>query len=468
MNFASATFLLFYAVLFIAYWLLPGARARKLLLLAASYYFYMSWDMEFAALIAFSTAVDFSIGLVLARTQVVSRRKAALLTSLTVNLGLLCYFKYAGFFVESAYSLLTSLGVTLQPIELQIILPVGISFYTFQTLSYTIDVYRRQLEPVRDPLDFSLFVAFFPQLVAGPIVRASHFLPQLRDPKRFAWATCRSGWQRIIIGLAKKTALADSFALVSNEVFAAPEQFGFLGCWFGVVAFALQIYCDFSAYSDIAIGTAQTFGYHIPENFKHPYIACNVRDFWRRWHISLSTWLRDYVYIPLGGSRQGPARSSLNLMATMFLGGLWHGAAWTFVAWGVLHGSMLAIHRAIDRLGARNEARRFGPIWGIPVTFVLVCFGWVLFRAESFGDASTILQGLLGLRHVDQPPALRTPVVTLLVAMLLVHAWAATCERRGWHWSPPLAIRTAFITLCAGLVLALAQRNALEFIYFQF
>ncbi len=463
MSFASGNFLLFYLVLQVVYWVLPIARVRKSLLLVASYYFYMSWDVEFAGLIAVSTLVDYSVGLVLGSTAASKKRKAALCVSLAVNLGLLAYFKYAGFFVESMRELLSSLGVAVQPMELEIVLPVGISFYTFQTLSYTIDVYRGKLKPTRDLPDFALFVAFFPQLVAGPIVRASEFLPQLSVAQRLQWSRQFAAWQRILIGLAKKIVLADSFALVANQVFSEPEAYGFVGTWCGVLAFALQIYCDFSAYSDIAIGAAASFGYQLPENFRYPYLAGSIREFWRRWHISLSTWLRDYLYISLGGNRRGGLQATRNLMITMFLGGLWHGAAWTFVVWGIFHGSLLAIHRV--------WSARFGEMtrWlGVPMTFGVVCMGWVLFRAETFGDAGVVFEGMLGVREVAHSPSLRQPVLRLGCVMLLVHLVVAWKERYAPTASWPLTWRVAQATLCAGLIVAYYEGQAEAFIYFQF
>ena len=472
MNFPSGTFLLFFAVVFALHWALPRPRMRKVLLLGASYYFYMSWNVQLVGLILLSTIVDYVVGLAMARAETPRARRGYLLVSLAVNLGLLGYFKYAGFFVESFGELLVGLGLQANTASLEIILPVGISFYTFQTLSYTIDIYRRSLQPTRDVLDFALFVAFFPQLVAGPIVRASHFLPQLVKPARWDGARAAGGLQRMIIGLAKKVVLADSFALVANEVFASPESFGFLGSWFGVVAFAFQIYCDFSAYSDIAIGAAATLGYDIPENFAHPYVAGNIREFWRRWHMSLSTWLRDYLYIPLGGSRRGAVRARLNLLITMFLGGLWHGAAWTFVAWGVFHGLLLGVQRWIDERRPGGGGAPRSTAIGIVPTFALVCLGWVLFRAETFADAALLYRNLFGLRSVAESPMLRTPVLWLALAMVVVHAWVAVTERRALagRGAPawPLLLRTAFLTVCIGGIVAFFRIEGEAFIYFQF
>jgi alginate O-acetyltransferase complex protein AlgI len=477
-NFPSGTFLLFFVVVFAAHWALPRPRWRKVLLLAASYYFYMSWNVELVVLILLSTVVDYVVGLRLAAAETPRARRGYLLVSLVVNLGLLGYFKYAGFFVESFGELLASLGMQANTASLEIILPVGISFYTFQTLSYTIDIYRKSLQPTRDLLDFALFVAFFPQLVAGPIVRASHFLPQLATPVRWDRARAAAGLQRMVIGLAKKIVLADSFAIVANEVFASPESFGFAGSWFGVIAFAFQIYCDFSAYSDIAIGAAATLGYEIPENFAHPYVAGNIREFWRRWHMSLSTWLRDYLYIPLGGSRRGATRARLNLLITMFLGGLWHGAAWTFVAWGVFHGLLLGVQRWIDERRPGGAGKPRSSVVGIVPTFALVCLGWVLFRAETFADAALLYRNLFGLRSVADSPMLRTPVLWMVLAMVIVHVQVHFAERRALAARPapaapaapawPLLWRTAFLTLCVGGIVAFFRDDGVAFIYFQF
>jgi len=465
MNFATQDFLVFYAVVFACYWLVRHQRARKVLLLLASYYFYMCWNPKLVVLIWASTLLDFGMGQVLARTDRRGLRKAALIASCVGNLGLLGIFKYAGFFAESFAIMANRLGFHMSPVELKIVLPVGISFYTFQTMSYTIDLYRRRIPACHSPLDFALFVAFFPQLVAGPILRASHFLPQLQGERRWSWQRFRCGMWRFVRGLAKKVIIADSLALVVvDPMFHTPEKYGFLGSWTGVICFAVQIYCDFSGYSDVAIGTAAMLGYHVPENFDHPYLARGLRDFWRRWHISLSTWLRDYLYIPLGGNRRGRRRTLINLMLTMLLGGLWHGAAWTFIAWGAYHGGLLATERKLQERGVKPDRLAFP---SIVITCFLVCFGWALFRADSFGDARTVVAGMLGLRGLGGLDGLRVAALWLVAVVFVTHALAFVKERWGYDWQRPLIVRAALATGCAVGIPAFWYM-AQPFIYFQF
>jgi len=472
MNFATIQFISFYVVVVCLYWSIPNRRLRKVLLLIASYYFYMSWNAKLVTLILASTILDFTAGRVMARSASQTRRTAALVASCVGNLGLLAVFKYANFFASSFQELVSLFGLTASPVELNIVLPVGISFYTFQTLSYTIDLYRRRLDPCHDFLDFALFVAFFPQLVAGPIVRARHFLPQLAIDHRWSWARLRSGLWRMLVGLAKKVVIADTLALTVDQVFADPQQYGFALSWVGVVAFAFQIYADFSAYSDIAIGAGRILGYDIPENFRHPYLATNVREFWQRWHISLSTWLRDYLYIPLGGSRGGSGATYRNLMTTMILGGLWHGASWTFVAWGLYQGGMLCLARLIGGALGRPESPaadgpliRFGQIL---FTFIITCFGWVLFRAETFGDAATIILSMVGAGNTDTSGTLRLSVLWVMGLVVLTHVLAALREQDRFDWTRTLFVRAVVMTGCVLGILTFGRAHPSAFIYFQF
>ena len=332
--------------------------------------------------------------------------------SLALNLGLLGVFKYYGFFVESARGLLDALGIALHARVPEIVLPVGISFYTFQTLSYTIDVYRRRIEPLHSLPDFALFVSFFPQLVAGPIVRASDFLPQLERRPRWADVAVRRALVLFLVGFVKKACIADGVAPVVDRVFAHPALWTSSAVWTAVLLYAVQIYCDFSGYTDMAIACAELLGFRLEKNFDFPYVARSVTEFWRRWHISLSGWLRDYLYIPLGGNRGGRLATHRNLLLTMLLGGLWHGAAWTFVAWGGLHGVALAAHKEWRRWlgggsggGPRPDLRRRLPELPAPVaagagwaaTFVWVCLAWIFFRAQSFADAAVLVRSFFGV-----------------------------------------------------------------------
>jgi D-alanyl-lipoteichoic acid acyltransferase DltB (MBOAT superfamily) len=368
------------------------ARTRKAFLLAASYLFYAAYNPAFTVLLLFSTAVDYVLAGRMVRAVTPGYRRFLLLISLFVNLGLLGVFKYGAFLVESFHALIgVHFGMARPGIE--IFLPVGISFYTFQTLSYTIDVYRGRLEPCRNLLDFALYVSFFPQLVAGPIVRAVQFLPQLGHLHNPSEQRVEYGILRIAIGLVKKIFLADVLGAYVDVVFGTPVHFGAGNLLLAIYAYAYQIYFDFSAYSDIAIGLGAIFGLTIPENFDRPYLSTSPREFWKRWHITLSTWLRDYLYISLGGNRFGQWATMRNLMITMLLGGLWHGAAWTFVAWGAYHGLLLVAQHAAENRGWHAPFEL--PVWlRRVITFHLVVLGWVVFRAASFADAVTILHGL--------------------------------------------------------------------------
>jgi len=434
MLFTEPIFFLFFPVVLAGAWALgrfaSSGRPRKLWLLAASYLFYAAWDWRFLSLIAASTLVDYGVGRALERTQASARRRAWLVVSLVLNLGLLGVFKYYGFFVESARGLLDALGIALDARVPEIVLPVGISFYTFQTLSYTIDVYRRRIEPLHSLPDFALFVSFFPQLVAGPIVRASDFLPQLDRRPRWADVAVRRALVLFLVGFVKKACIADGVAPVVDRVFAHPAIWTSSAVWTAVLLYAVQIYCDFSGYTDMAIACAELLGFRLEKNFDFPYIARSVTEFWRRWHISLSGWLRDYLYIPLGGNRGGRLATHRNLLITMLLGGLWHGAAWTFVVWGALHGVALALHKEWRRWrqGAVPGARRLtlphlpaplGVGLGWAVTFVWVCLAWIFFRAQSFADAAVLVRAfawLPGPGTLDLPRAWLLLVVVLGVA----------------------------------------------------
>ncbi|MBW2619227.1 MAG: MBOAT family protein, partial [Deltaproteobacteria bacterium] len=390
MLFTQVEFLIFFGVVLAFLAVVRHNRSRKIFLLAASYYFYAYWDWRFLGLLVFSTLVDFGVGQGLKRTQAGRSRKALLVASLVCNLGILGFFKYYNFFVESLTGLLSPLGLNLS--TLPIILPIGISFYTFQKLSYTIDLYRGRIEACDDPFDFALFVGFFPQLVAGPIVRAAHLLPQFKARRNLSWDQAASGGRQFVLGFFKKVFIADRIAFGVDVVFENPAAFGPAAVWLAVLGFAVQIYCDFSGYSDMAIGAARMMGYDLPVNFRLPYLAVSPRDFWRRWHITLSTWLRDYLYIPLGGNRKGRGRTYLNLMLTMLLGGLWHGAGLTFVFWGAWHGLALAGDRFLRSVTDKEEAGRAGKVLGWLVTLLIVLVGWVFFRAESFSKAFIMLR----------------------------------------------------------------------------
>jgi alginate O-acetyltransferase complex protein AlgI len=474
MLFCSEQFLLFFAIVFVAYWAMPWHRARVGLLLAASLYFYASWNHWLAGIIAVSTALDYAIGCGLEGSSSSWRRKALLSLSLAGNLGLLVYFKYANFFLQSAEDAVRAAGGSVSLPVLRVILPIGISFYTFEAINYTVDVYRRRVRAERNLLHFMLFITFFPHLVAGPIVRARDFLPQISRRKRWSWARLELGAQYLLVGLFKKLAIADHLALLSDPVFAEPAKYGSGAVWLATVAYALQIYCDFSGYSDMALGTAHMLGYKLAQNFNLPYLAANVAEFWHRWHISLSTWLRDYLFIPLGGSRGSKSRVYRNLMITMVLGGLWHGASWTFVFWGFLHGLLLILHRAFlgfCRPRPQLEAALHtlaGTTLRRAATFLCVAFCWIFFRATTFGAALEMLRRLV-LPHAGLGPPL--PALSLWYTLGLFVVCYAVAHNGLWkRLSARLPAPVLGLGYAAALSLALllAPGTTKTFIYFQF
>ncbi|QTN31998.1 MBOAT family protein [Akkermansiaceae bacterium] len=476
MLFNSYTFWIFFGLVALLYRFLDHRRRNHLLLLA-SYVFYGYWDWRFLGLIAISTLIDFVAAQRIADAEGhARRRKAWLMVSISANLGLLGIFKYLGFFVTEFNTLMERIGLAGPLPGIDLILPVGISFYTFQTLSYTIDVYRGHTQPARGLMDFSLYVTFFPQLVAGPIERSSHLLPQVVNPRKpLDGERFREGLYYVLNGLFRKVVIADNMALIANHVFSQPP--GELSGWqvmLGVYAFAFQIYGDFSGYSSIAQGTAKWLGFDLMDNFRNPYFAKSPQEFWQRWHISLSSWLRDYLYIPLGGNRNGTILTYRNLTLTMLLGGLWHGAAWTFVIWGAIHGLWLAAHRlATSGRGRDGKAVRGGKPWALArmlVTFHIVCLCWLFFRADSAGQAVSML-GQLSLGGW-QWGALENGIASLMALYLApLLAYEFWCERKGdllaltrahWGW------RAAAYLYILWMILFFGSPVQQEFIYFRF
>lgn len=465
MLFNSQVFAVFFAAVFGAYWLLSKhLGARVWLLLVASYVFYGYWNWYLLALIFSSTAIDYVLGLAIGASTDPKRRKLFLIVSLVTNLGLLGFFKYWNFFAREASAALEALGLPGSLPVLQILLPVGISFYTFQTLSYTIDVYRGSLQPERSFPRFALFVSFFPQLVAGPIVRASDFLPQIGKPPRLKPAAFESGLALFFWGLAKKVLIADYLGRTLVDPFwAEPAGYGGWASAIGIYGYAFQIYGDFSGYSDMAIGTARMLGFELCENFNAPYRSASPREFWTRWHISLSSWLRDYLYVPLGGNRRGALITYRNLALTMLLGGLWHGASWMFVLWGAYHGAILIGDRLLDLREPKSELAR---LLRIALMFQLTCLGWVFFRSATPDDAWAVLGSLGAARGAGAVPAL---------------AWIALACAALTHFPPrPLIerVRARFLALpglaqgavYAALIGLVVNASSAEtpFIYFQF
>lgn len=473
MLFNSFEFLIFFPLVLALYYAL-SLRGQNLWLLLASYFFYGWWDWRFCSLLAFSTVLDYFCALSMARWP--KRKRIGLTVSMVASLGILGFFKYFNFFVDTAAVALSALGFEPHLPVLRIILPVGISFYTFQTMSYTIDVYRGHLAPTRSLLNFALYVSFFPQLVAGPIERATHLLKQFSVPRIVTRPMIESGCILILIGLFRKVVIADGVAPMVNAIFAASATASWINLVAGAMLFAIQIYCDFAGYSDIARGAARLIGIELMVNFTQPYLSRNITEFWRRWHISLSTWLRDYLYIPLGGNRYGIFNTYRNLMLTMLIGGLWHGARWNFVIWGGLHGIYLALHKlwlslrkatpdvgALPRLTLRSLA-------GILFTFLLVDFAWIFFRSATLSEALGFIRGILTLRG-----GLEAVPVNLLAKLAFYAALVFFIDRPAyvrnrqealldWPW---FARGTTYAFLLFLLIL-LRPLNDTPFIYFQF
>jgi alginate O-acetyltransferase complex protein AlgI len=482
MSFVSLTFFIFLPLVFALHWARASRRWQNCVILVASYFFYGWWDWRFCLLMLASSLVDYAAGIAIYQSSSAFRRKVYLAAALSANLAVLGFFKYFGFFVDSLAIALSTVGIEIGTVSFAIILPVGVSFYTFQTMSYTIDIYRGHFEPQRSVVDYLSFVSFFPQLVAGPIERATHLLPQFRVEREFSFDLARDGMRLILWGFLKKMLVADNLAPFVETTFAGAQTATGAALILATIFFSFQIYADFSAYSDIATGTAALFGITLMRNFAYPYFSQSITEFWRRWHISLSSWFRDYVYFPLGGSRVSKAACCRNLMIICLMSGLWHGAAWTFVAWGFLHGTYLVLERLSGRNrlapspdntpggeaiipGMRTLVRMAG-------TYFLVYLAWVFFRAESMGDAFLIFR-----RMMTEPGSWGEAAelfteqkwACVLVASLAITEWIG---RR--HWNPlryenlPLVLRWTCYTAAVWLVLLFGTRQTSEFIYFRF
>jgi len=475
MLFNSHSFILFVCLVLALHYAPLTWRVKKFNLLVASYLFYSAWNPPFVLLLVISTLVDWFVGRGIYYAVALWKKRLLVGVSLAVNLGLLGFFKYGTFLLDNFRALLAAAGVDYVPPDVDIILPVGISFYTFQTLSYTLDIYLYRQRPWHSFLDYAMYVTFFPQLVAGPIVRAYAFLPQCGEPRRATAARFAWGAALFVVGLFEKVVIADGLlAPIADQGYDGQMPLTMLAAWCGTLAFAGQIFCDFAGYSTCAIGVAMCLGFALPDNFRYPYAAIGFSDFWRRWHISLSTWLRDYLYIPLGGNRRGTIRTYVNLMVTMLLGGLWHGASWTFVFWGGLHGLYLVVERWLRRhifLPAPEVERDRGNFAAALATFVLACFTWVFFRAETFAQAFSLSSAMLGWTAAGAgSPFGRLEVLetfTTLGLMLIIHyrlrnsSLESAAERLPW-W-----LRAAAL---AGMLLAIVTMPGEDraFIYFQF
>jgi alginate O-acetyltransferase complex protein AlgI len=471
MVFNSLTFVAFFACVLVVHNLPLAWTWRKVNLLLASYLFYSAWNPPFVILLWISTVVDWyaAQGLVKAKRERV--RHAWMLLSVIANLGMLGYFKYGQFLLDNFAALLHAAGIAYQPAPHDIVLPVGISFYTFATLSYTLDVYLRRAEPAENFLDYALFVTFFPHLVAGPIMRPTELVPQFEQPRRANADQLRFGLALMTLGLFNKVVLADSFlAPVAEHVYDAQAIPGALDAWAATLAFSGQIFCDFAGYSTTAIGAALCLGFAMPDNFRFPYAAVGFSDFWRRWHITLSSWLRDYLYIPLGGNRHGERRTYAALMATMLLGGLWHGASWTFVAWGGLHGAYLSAERFLRKRFANYRPGAIALILFGLATWMLVNVTWVFFRAKTFDKAWTVLRGMVGANAAAKPilESFYLISVAVIVGGILLAHW--TMRKRTLESvvarAHPAAISAVWALLAFAIVAA--QGSGAAFIYFQF
>ncbi len=472
MLFNSLQFAAFFLVVYSLYLMLDHKQQNRMLLVA-SYFFYGSWDWRFLSLIFISTVLDYFCGIKVYESKDKKKRKFFLIMSIIGNLSMLGFFKYFNFFASNLQELFSYFGIYLHPNFLHIILPVGISFYTFQTMSYTIDIYRKQLKPTRNFLDLALFVSFFPQLIAGPIERAKHLLPQILSPRSITWAKFYKGVYLIFWGLFMKVFVADNLSYIVDPLFASAEPYNGFSVLIALYAFAFQIFCDFAGYSNIARGLGKVMGFDIMVNFNVPYFSLNPREFWQRWHISLSTWLRDYVYIPLGGNRRGALIIYRNLAITMLLGGLWHGAAWTFIAWGAYQGILLIIHRLSTPLLAKIPSpknfilNRAWFIVRIVIFFNIVCMGWLLFRAESLNQAFIMLKSVIYNFHFTRGSGLAR--LGLFTSLLLIVQFI---QYRKDDLMAMLkfnrTVRFAFYYLFLILIVFFGVLNQNQFIYFQF
>jgi alginate O-acetyltransferase complex protein AlgI len=479
MTFTTLTFLIFFVAVFALYWSLRNRMAQNVLLVIASYVFYGWWDWRFCWLMLASSLLDYFVGLGLDRGTNERKRKWLLALGMCGNLSMLCYFKYFNFFAENLQIAAASVGWNLDVPTLRFVLPVGISFYTFQTMSYSIDIYRRQLPATRNLIDYLAYVSFFPQLVAGPIERGIHLLPQFGRERRFNYDMATDGCRQMMWGFLKKMIVADNLAPLVDRAFSTPAACSGAELLAATLFFAVQIYCDFSAYSEIASGTARLFGFDLMRNFSTPYFSTSMREFWRRWHISLSTWFRDYVYLSLGGGRVSRPRKVFNVMTTFLLSGFWHGATWNFVAWGALHGlavlpEMLSAP-SVEPRPARHAVVRAAQMLAV---FVVVCVGWILFRAANLRDASLILQEIVPLLvqidtwftvvlYADRGPMGRA----LLVAIVLMFAveWMQRDKPHALHLKEwPTPARWAVYLSGTALLLFYGTFSTSSFIYFQF
>jgi alginate O-acetyltransferase complex protein AlgI len=474
MIFTSYEFVFFFAFVLFIRSCLQSFTAEKWFLLVASYLYYMSWSIPYGFLILATSFIDYFVGVGLWKIEDQRKRKLLLVVSVAANLGVLGFFKYTNFLVDNVWMGLSSLGFHLERWHYEIILPAGISFFTFQSMTYTIESYRRTVKPCHSLRDFLLFVAFFPQLLAGPINRAADLLPQFLRRVRASVLDFETGLAQFCLGAVKKLVISDQIAPNVDLIFSSPGSYDGFTLLQGVLGYAIEIYCDFSGYSDMAIGCARMMGFRFMENFQMPYSAVNITEFWRRWHISLSSWFRDYLYIPLGGNRKGVERTYINLIVTMMLCGLWHGASWNFVFWGGLHGASLAIHRAwkaLDPIKSLEKHSGVHFLWTLSsrlVTLAVVLIGWIFFRARSWTDASLYLSRLMtwssdGIHLIS--PYILPAVAAVVLTHLLIN------KDSNWAQEIPNCSAPVRIVAYSSLAILLSLLGAIDsapFIYFQF
>jgi alginate O-acetyltransferase complex protein AlgI len=468
MLFVEFRFFWFFLVIFSVYWSLRENRSRKIWLLICSYVFYAAWNWKFLFLLMGSSALDYFVGAMLARTENPRARRGWLLLSLGMNLGTLAFFKYYNFFVSSAAELLAWLGLPASVHTLNIILPVGISFYTFHSMSYTIDVYRGKMRAVSSLLDVAAFIGFFPQMVAGPIVRASAFLPQLKSLRKFSDVDVRAALVLFLTGFIKKACIADSVAPIVDRYFAAPGSFTAGSAWLAITFYSIQVYCDFSGYTDMAMASARLLGYELPVNFRFPFFARSMSDFWHRWHISLSSWLRDYLFIPLGGSRGPRWFVYRNIMITMLLGGLWHGAAWTTVIWGGLLGFALVVQREWEHWTEPVEQTGLSRRWlGWVLTMYWFCLALMVFRSLNLSDAAVSVRSFVLFRGGGAQD-LGAWMLWIVVALGVVHWMNSRGTFANWWRRGPDPVFAFAYGCAAATVLLFVPPHYTPFIYFQF
>jgi len=473
MNFASVPYFIFFAVVFVVYWSL-SRRYQNILLLLASYFFYAYWDWRFLGLIIISTLTDYICGPLIYNTNSSKRKKLFLIIALSINLGILGYFKYFNFFADSFIALADTIGWHVSWTTARIILPVGISFFTFQSISYSIDIYRGKLKPTKSLIDFAAFVAFFPQLVAGPIVRAKEFVHQLKEERHFSGSDLEQGLTRFLYGFFKKAFVADTLAIyLVDPVFADPSAYSSGTLWIAIFGWAIQIYADFSGYSNMAIGSAKMLGFTIPENFNFPYLSYNISQYWRRWHMTMSRFFRDYVYFGLGGNRKGKGRSLINIAITTFVSGLWHGAAWTFVCWGWLHGIYIVIYQTFrdwrKKLGIYNEKPKL--LYIIPawiVTQLAVSLSRILFRSPDFQTAWDYTRGLFaspGQAGIDIPFLVWVGIVSIFIDH--IYGWLKEHKPKLAAPAPASVRAVAYASMIIFISHAIPEQVN-PYIYFQF